>query len=68
MTAAEIYPDIWTNSTDELDYLMSHYTELRRFYHAAATSGQAVLLAITLTSTPICPRSSTAPGVSQHAH
>jgi hypothetical protein len=46
MTAAEIYPDIWSNSTDELDHLMSHYTELRRFYHAAAANGQAVLLAI----------------------
>ncbi len=47
MTAADIYPDIWTNGTDEFDYLMSHFTELRRFYHAAAVNGQAVLLAIT---------------------
>ncbi|PSK67919.1 hypothetical protein B0E53_00190 [Micromonospora sp. MH33] len=47
MSAAEIYPDIWTNGTDELDYLMSHYTELRRFYHAAAANDQAVLLVIT---------------------
>ena len=47
MTAAEIYPDIWTNSTEALDYLMSHYTELRRFYRGAAAEGQAVLLAIT---------------------
>lgn len=47
MAAAEIYPDIWTNGVDELDYLMSHYTQLRRFYHAAAANGQAVLLAIT---------------------
>lgn len=47
MTAADIYPEIWTNGTDQLDYLMSHYTELRRFYHAAAANGQAVLLAIT---------------------
>jgi hypothetical protein len=47
MTAAEIYPDIWTDGSDELGYLMSHYTELRRFYNAAAANGQAVLLAIT---------------------
>lgn len=47
MAAAEIYPAIWTNGVDELDYLMSHYTQLRRFYHAAAANGQAVLLAIT---------------------
>ncbi|WP_247663876.1 YfbM family protein [Micromonospora sp. U21] len=47
MAAADIYPAIWTNGTDDFDYLMSHFTELRRFYHAAALNGQAVLLAIT---------------------
>ncbi|MGW4293215.1 YfbM family protein [Micromonospora chersina] len=47
LTAAGIYPDLWTNGTDDLDYLMSYYTELRRFYQAAAANGQAVLLAIT---------------------
>jgi hypothetical protein len=31
---------------------MSHYTELRRFYHAAAANGQAVLLGQHLTSSP----------------
>jgi hypothetical protein len=47
MAAADIYPAIWTNGTDEFDYLMTHFTELRRFYHAATVSGQAVLLGIT---------------------
>ncbi|MEV4481497.1 YfbM family protein [Micromonospora coxensis] len=47
MTAAEIYPDIWTNGTDDLEYLMSHYTALRRFYRVAAANDRAVLLAIT---------------------
>jgi histidyl-tRNA synthetase len=48
MAAADIYPDIWTNGADEFDsYLMPNLTELRRFYHAAAGNGQAVLLAIT---------------------
>ncbi|MFE9201163.1 YfbM family protein [Micromonospora sp. NPDC007230] len=47
MTAAEIYPDLWTNGTDDFDYLMSHFAELCQFYHSAAVSGQAVLLAIT---------------------
>ncbi|WP_148710166.1 DUF1877 family protein [Micromonospora sp. M71_S20] len=42
-----MYPDIWSNGTDELDYLISQYTELCRFCHAAAANGQAVLLAIT---------------------
>jgi hypothetical protein len=47
MKAAEIYPDSWTDGTDDVDYLMSHFAELRRFYHSAAVHGQAVLLAIT---------------------
>lgn len=47
MAAADIYPAIWTNGTDEFDYLMSHFTELRRFYSLAAANGQAVLVAIT---------------------
>ncbi|MCI4066073.1 YfbM family protein [Micromonospora sp. R77] len=47
MAAADIYPDIWTNGIDEIDYLMSHFDHLRRFYHAAAVNSQAVLVAIT---------------------
>jgi hypothetical protein len=48
MTAAEIYPDIWTDGTEEFDsYLAPNFTELRRFYRVAAANGQAVLLAIT---------------------
>ncbi len=47
MAAADIYPDIWTNGTDEFDYLMSHFTGLRRFYRTAAANGQAVLVVIT---------------------
>ncbi|MEU2662184.1 YfbM family protein [Micromonospora sp. AMSO12t] len=47
MAAADIYPAIWANGSDEFDHLMSHFTEVRRFYRAAAGNGQAVLLAIT---------------------
>ncbi|MGC4764489.1 YfbM family protein [Micromonospora sp. DT46] len=47
MAAADIYPAIWTNGIDEFDHLMLQFTELRRFYRAAAVNGQAVLLAIT---------------------
>lgn len=47
MTAAEIYPQAWTNVADDFAFLMSHVADLRRFYHSAATNGQAVLLAIT---------------------
>lgn len=48
MTAAQIYPDVWAEGVDEFDgYLAPNFLELRRFYQAAASSGQAVLLAIT---------------------
>jgi hypothetical protein len=46
MAAADVYPAIWSSS-DEFDYLVPHFTELRRFYRAAADNGQAVLLALT---------------------
>lgn len=46
MAAADIYPNIW-GTDDEFDnYLAPYFTELRRFYAAAAANGQAVLLAI----------------------
>lgn len=48
MKAADIYPDVWSNGTDEFDdYLAPHFAELCRFYRAAAANGQAVLLALT---------------------
>ncbi|MFI7575644.1 DUF1877 family protein [Micromonospora sp. NPDC049497] len=47
VAAVDIYPAIWTNGDDKFDYLMSHFSELCRFYRAAAVNGQAVLLAIT---------------------
>ncbi|MFB9236904.1 YfbM family protein [Plantactinospora siamensis] len=48
MSAADIYPAIWANGVEELDsYLMPNLAELRRFYEAAASNGQAVLLALT---------------------
>jgi Domain of unknown function (DUF1877) len=47
MAAADIYPNIWANGTEEFDgYLAPNFIELCRFYHAAAVNGQAVLLAI----------------------
>ena len=48
MAAADIYPNIWADGTDEFDsYLAPNFAELRRFYRTAAANGQAVLLAIT---------------------
>lgn len=45
MTAAEIYPDMWTR--DDFDeYLARYFTELRDFYAEAAANGQAALIAI----------------------
>jgi Domain of unknown function (DUF1877) len=47
MAAADLYPDIWSGSEEFDEYLMPHFTELCRFYRAAAANGQAVLLALT---------------------
>jgi hypothetical protein len=44
MSAAEIYPDIWTDV--DADDLLEHVGVLRDFYRSAADNGQAVLLAI----------------------
>jgi hypothetical protein len=48
MAAADIYPEVWGQGTDEFDsYLAPNLVELRRFYRTVAANGQAVLLAIT---------------------
>jgi hypothetical protein len=48
MTAAEIYPDVWSDGDEEFDsYLAPYFAELCRFYRAAQANGQAVLLSIT---------------------
>jgi hypothetical protein len=47
MAAADIYPNLWSQPDEFDSYLASNFTELQRFYRAAAESGDAVLLALT---------------------
>ena len=44
MKALEIYPDIWDEGEESLDYLLQYFESLREFYNNAASRGNAVLL------------------------
>lgn len=45
LDAAEIYPQGWEDSMPEaLDYVLDNYRQLRAFYKAAASRGEAVLV------------------------
>lgn len=46
LAAAEIYPNVWEDETEELDYLLPYYERLVRFFQAAAQRGEAMLLYI----------------------
>lgn len=40
---ADIYPQIWDEGDEALDYLASYFAELKDFYKSAAKSGNAVI-------------------------
>jgi hypothetical protein len=40
----DVYPDIWSDGNEGIDYLMEYYPALVEFYAAAAASDQAVML------------------------
>ena len=40
---ADIYPQIWDEGDEALDYLASYFTELKGFYENAAKNGNAVI-------------------------
>lgn len=44
MTSLKIYPQIWDEGDEALEYLMTYYTPLRAFYTRAAARGDAILL------------------------
>ncbi|HEY0639436.1 MAG TPA: YfbM family protein [Pseudonocardiaceae bacterium] len=46
LAAAGIYPGIWEDDDDDEQYVLGYYEDLRGLYTAAATHGDAVLLAI----------------------
>jgi len=44
MNDADIYPQIWDESNEALDYIAENFCEAKRFYEAAASDGMAVIL------------------------
>lgn len=43
LTAADIYPQIWDEGDEALDYLATYFLELKAFYASAAQDGKAVI-------------------------
>lgn len=43
MNALGLYPNSWGNPQDEMDYIGSHFENLKTFYSNAATNNQAVI-------------------------
>jgi hypothetical protein len=43
LEAADIYPQIWDEGDEALDYLASYFVELKAFYASAAQDGKAVI-------------------------
>ena len=43
MISNDIYPDIWEEGNDALDYLLEWYEPLRIYYLDAAAQGNAML-------------------------
>jgi hypothetical protein len=43
LTAAEVYPDIWDEDEESLEYVQYYYGELRMFYQVAAERGDALI-------------------------
>lgn len=46
LDAAQIYPQIWDEGDEALDYLTHYFLEVKRFYAAAAQNDSAVILFI----------------------
>ncbi|RDI47143.1 YfbM family protein [Nocardia mexicana] len=44
MTAQEVYPSIWHDGDDALDYLRTNYLHLRRFFEFAAAGGSGAVM------------------------
>jgi hypothetical protein len=43
LATAEIYPQIWDEGDEALDYVVSYFTELREFYREAAEEDLAIV-------------------------
>lgn len=46
LSSADIYPQIWDEGDDALDYVAENFLETKRFYQTAAEQGLAVVLFI----------------------
>jgi Domain of unknown function (DUF1877) len=46
LTQAGVYPNVWHEDKDALDWLLDEYDDLAAFYARAAERGEAVLLYI----------------------
>ncbi|GAB2716851.1 DUF1877 family protein [Nocardia thraciensis] len=44
MTAQEVYPNIWLDGDDALDYLRANYLHLVRFFEFAAADGSGAVM------------------------
>ncbi|MBV8634154.1 MAG: YfbM family protein [Burkholderiaceae bacterium] len=44
LSEADIYPQIWDEGDEALDYIAHNFSETRRFYEAAAANGMAAVL------------------------
>ena len=43
MTTEEIYPEIWDEGSDALDYILEYYDSMKSFFMDAASRGNAML-------------------------
>ncbi|MBX7222555.1 MAG: YfbM family protein [Blastocatellia bacterium] len=46
LTANDIYPGIWDEGAEALDYLVENYVQLRKFFQTAAKKNEAVIVYI----------------------
>jgi hypothetical protein len=44
LSEAEIYPEIWDEADEALDYVLDNFFEMQRFYQDAATKDMAAIL------------------------
>jgi hypothetical protein len=46
LTENDVYPEIWDEGDEALDYLFQNYINLKNFYNQAASENQAVIVSI----------------------
>ena len=46
MRASDVYPEIWDDGDDALEYVLGHFEDMRELYRAAAAAGDCVLVRI----------------------